>query len=184
MPQGFLHDKLDVKVLILFILARIDTPLDVDEIYEVAYQDESLNYFVLAESVHELTDTGHLQQDDSGKYTITEKGRTQGGFVEDSLAVPVVEKVSVAIENKVNQLYRDSLLSTRFYQDENGHWISSLTYQEDTKPLMQVSLLAPNEGHAKAMAENMKKNVSALYKAAMDAATDEERHRRKRNHEN
>ena len=41
-PKGFLHNKLDVKVLILFILARIDTPLTAEEIYEIAYQDESL----------------------------------------------------------------------------------------------------------------------------------------------
>lgn len=184
MPQGFLHDKLDVKVLILFILARIETPLDVDQIYEVAYQDDSLNYFVLAESVHELTDTGHLAQNENGCYTITEKGRKQGGFVEDSLAIPVVEKVSAAIQRKIDELYRESLLTTETCQDENGHWIATLNYQEERKPLMRVSLMAPNEAHAKAMAENMKKNVSALYKAAMDAATDEDRARRQRRHEN
>lgn len=184
MPQGFLHDKLDVKVLILFILARIETPLDVDQIYEVAYQDESLNYFVLAESVHELTDTGHLHQDEQGRYTITDKGRTQGGFVEDSLAVPVVEKVSAAIQLKIDALYRDSLLTTEAEQDESGHWIATLNYREDDKPLMRVSLMAPNESHAKAMAENMKKYVSILYKTAMDAATDEARIRNQNRHEN
>ena len=184
MPQGFLHDKLDVKVLILFILARIETPLDVDQIYEVAYQDDSLNYFVLAESVHELKDTGHLDVDENGCYTITEKGRKQGGYVEDSLAVPVVEKVTAAIHDKIDQLYRESLLTTEASQDENGHWVATLNYREDNKPLMTVSLLAPNENHARAMTENMRKNVAPLYKAAMDAATDEERIRRKRRNEN
>ena len=58
-PKGFLHTKLDVKVLILFILARIDTPLSAQEIYEVAYQDESLNYFTFAESLPELVESGH-----------------------------------------------------------------------------------------------------------------------------
>ena len=183
MPQGFLHDKLDVKVLILYILARIETPLDVDQIYEVAYQDDSLNYFVLAESVHELTDSGHLTVDDNGRYTITEKGRKHGSYVEDSMAVPVVEKVTVSIQDKINQLYRESLLSTEVAQDENGFWIATLIYRDDTQPLMRLSLLAPNQEHAKIMAANMRKNMSDVYKAAIDAATDEARIRRQRQHE-
>ncbi len=183
MPQGFLHDKLDVKVLILFILARIDTPLDVDQIYEVAYQDDSLNYFVLAESLPELKDTGHLDVDERGRYTITEKGRKQGSYVEDSLAIPVVQKVSVAIQQKIDQLRRESLLSTEVTQDENGCWVATLHYRDDNKPLMSISLLAPNENHGKAMAENMRKNVASIYKAAMDAATDQERIRRKQRNE-
>lgn len=183
MPKGFLHNKLDVKILILFILARIETPLDVDQIYEVAFQDDSLNYFVLVESIHELKDSGHLDINDQGRYTITEKGRTQGSYVEDSLALPVVEKVSVSIQQKIDQLRRESLLSAQVSQDESGHWIATLNYRDDSKPLMQISLLAPNENHAKAMAENLRKNVADVYKAAIDAATDEKRTRSKRNHE-
>lgn len=183
MPKGFLHNKLDVKILILFILARIETPLDVDQIYEVAFQDDSLNYFVLVESIHELKDSGHLDINAQGRYTITEKGRTQGSYVEDSLALPVVEKVSVSIQQKIDQIRRESLLSVQVSQDENGHWIATLNYRDDSKPLMQISLLAPNESHAKAMAENLRKNVADVYKAAIDAATDEKRARSKRNNE-
>lgn len=182
-PQGYLHNKLDVKVLILFILARIETPLDVDQIYEVAYQDESLNYFMLAESLHELTDTGHLNVDDQNRYTITEKGRKHGSYTEDSLAVPVVEKVSVSIQAKIDQLRRESLLSTEVTQDEKGNWIATLHYSDNDMPLMSVSLFAPNEAHGQAMAENMKKNITSIYKAAVDAATDEKKNRSRRTYE-
>lgn len=182
-PHGFLHDKLDVKVLILFILARIETPLDVDQVYEVAYQDESLNYFMLAESMHELVDTGHLSVDEKNHYTITEKGRKQGAFVEDSLAIPVVEKVSAAIEAKLDQLRRESLLSTSVTQDAQGNWIATLQYADNELPLMTISLFAPNEEHGKLMANNMKKNITDIYKAALDAATDEKKNKSRRSHD-
>ncbi len=182
-PQGYLHDKLDVKVLILFILARIETPLDVDQIYEVAYQDESLNYFVLAESLPELCDTGHLSVDQNGCYTITEKGRKQGGFVEDSLAIPVVQKVSVSIQQKIDQIRRESLLSTEVQQDENGNYMAVLHYRDNELPLMTISLYSPNESHAAAMANNMRKNITDIYKAAIEAATDDKRVKRQRRHD-
>lgn len=169
-PNGFLHNKLDVKVLILFILARIDTPLSAQEIYEVAYQDESLNYFVFAESLPELVDSGHLQFTESQRYFITEKGKKQGADVEDSLAIPVVQKVSAAITKKLTQLRRDSYITTSVAQDEHGYWISTLYYKDDGMPMMTLSMMAPNEELGHLMAANLKKHADALYKNNLDTA--------------
>ncbi len=169
-PKGFLHTKLDVKVLILFILARIDTPLSAQEIYEVAYQDESLNYFTFAESLPELVESGHLQVNDSHQYSITEKGRKQGADVEDSLAVPVVQKVSAAITDKLTQLRRDHFITTSVAQDEKGYWISTLRYQDDGMPMMTLSMMAPNEDLGRTMAANLKKHADLLYKTNLDIA--------------
>ena len=169
-PKGFLHTKLDVKVLILFILARIDTPLSAQEIYEVAYQDDSLNYFTLAESLPELVESGHLETDPAGKYLITEKGRQQGSDVEDSLAVPVVQKVSAAIADKLTQLRRDHFITTTVTQNDQGYWIATLNYQDDGMPMMSLSLMAPNESLGHKMAANIKRHANTLYKQNLDLA--------------
>lgn len=170
--MGFLHNKIDVKILILFILSRFETPLTLEDLHEVAYQDDSLNYFTLIESLEELTRSGHILKNAVGRYSITEKGRTQEGFVEDSMAVPVVRKVTVAIDEKKAQFQRESLLQTEVTQDQNGKWIATLRYQDGDMPMMSLSLLAPNEAVGKAMAKNMKRNISTLYKTSMDCATD------------
>ena len=171
-PHGFLHNKLDVKVLILFILSRIDTPLSGQEIYEVAYQDDSLNYFTLTESLPELVNSGHITQNETGRYTITDKGREQGSYVEDSLAVPVVEKVSAAIEKKLTSLRREGYITTDVSQDENGYWIVTLRYRDDKLPMMSLSLMAPSQALGEAMAKNLKKNADRLYKSNLDVAID------------
>ena len=169
-PHGFLHNKLDVKVLILFILSRIDTPLSGQEIYEVAYQDDSLNYFTLSESLPELVRSGHIFLDEKGRYTITDKGREQGSYVEDSLAVPVVQKVTAAIAEKRTRLLREGYITTDVTQDENGYWIVTLRYREDKLPMMTLSLMAPSRDLGEAMAKNLKKNADALYKQNLDVA--------------
>lgn len=174
---GFLHNKLDVKVLILFILARIDTPLTGQEIFEIAYQDDSLNYFTFAESLPELAKSGHLKADEKNRYTITDKGRKQGSYVEDSLAIPVVQKVSAAIAEKEIQLRRDGYITTTVVQDENGYWIASLCYKDDGMPMMTLSMMAPNEALGQTMAANLKKNADALYKANLDIAINYEKKR-------
>ena len=39
---GFIHDMLDVKVLVLFVMARVNYPVTTSEIYELCYQDDCL----------------------------------------------------------------------------------------------------------------------------------------------
>lgn len=169
-PTGYLHDDMDVKVLILFILARIDTPLTVQEVYEVAYQDDSLNYFTFADSISRLADTGHVSADQKGRYTITDKGRQQGQYVEDSLAVPVVIKVSMAIERKKADLRRDGYLTTSVQQDEAGFWTVTLNYKDDGMPMMTLTLMAPNEELGNVMAANMKKQAELIYQTNLETA--------------
>ena len=43
---GFIHDMMDVKVLILFVASRANYPMTTQEIYELCYQDEANDYYV------------------------------------------------------------------------------------------------------------------------------------------
>ena len=169
-PQGYLHKKLDVKLLILFILARVDTPMPAQDLYEVAYQDESLNYFTFQECLPELVTSGHLKVDEQNRYTITELGRQQGAQVEDSLAVPVVNKVSLAIDELRIRLRRAHNVTAEAEQDENGAHYAVLRYRDDGRLLMTLSLLAPDERVARSMAENLLRGADALYRDSMKQA--------------
>ena len=42
---GFIHDMMDVKVLILYVMSRVSDPVDTQQLYELCYQDECLSYF-------------------------------------------------------------------------------------------------------------------------------------------
>ena len=55
---GFIHDMMDVKVLILFVTARSNYPMTNQEIYELCYQDECLSYFDVSE--HQRIDAFEL----------------------------------------------------------------------------------------------------------------------------
>ena len=55
---GFIHDMLDVKVLILFVMARVSYPVNVQQIYELCYQDDCLSYFDVCTAVPEMVRSG------------------------------------------------------------------------------------------------------------------------------
>ena len=70
---GFIHDKLDTKLLVLYIMNRAAAPIDFSTLTDLSMCDPGVNYFQFAEAVSELTDTGHLDQQGE-TYAITDKG--------------------------------------------------------------------------------------------------------------
>ena len=89
---GFIHDMLDVKVLILFVMARVNYPVSSNEVYELCYQDDCLSYFDVCTAIPEMVHSGHLKETEDQKYVITEKGRADGSLTEDSIAFTAWER--------------------------------------------------------------------------------------------
>ena len=104
--HGFVHDMLDVKVLILYIMARVAYPVDLQKIYELSYQDDGLSYFDVAEAVPQMIESGHLERVDGERYVITEKGREAGSVTEDSVAYPVMQRARAAVSGSPSRQSR------------------------------------------------------------------------------
>ena len=77
-PGGFIHDKLDIKFLVLYLMARAAGPLTLTELLEMTSFDPGVNYFDLCEALSDLVRTEHLTLDGEGRYDITDKGRENG----------------------------------------------------------------------------------------------------------
>ena len=89
---GFIHDMLDVKVLILFVMARVSYPVNIQQIYELSYQDDCLSYFDVCTAVPEMVKSGHLKEVEDSNFVITEKGKADGALTEETVKAPVVKK--------------------------------------------------------------------------------------------
>ena len=92
--HGFIHDKLDIKFLILYIMARVASPIDFHALTDLTMCDDGVDYFEFAEAVSELVETGHLTLEND-LYAITDKGRSNGAACESSLPYTVKQKCGV-----------------------------------------------------------------------------------------
>ena len=87
--HGFIHEKLDIKLLILFILSRLPAPVDRGTLDELCQQcDDGVGYFDYSDCLGELIATGHVVGEDE-EYAATEKGKRDGREVESSLPYSV-----------------------------------------------------------------------------------------------
>ena len=71
---GFIHEKLDIKILILYILNHLPAAVDAQTLSDLVFCDNGIGYFDYSDCLAELVDTAHITEE-GGKYRITEKGR-------------------------------------------------------------------------------------------------------------
>ena len=85
---GFIHEKLDIKILILFILRRLPGEVEPETLCELCQCDGGIDYFDYSDCLSDLIETGHIKETPTG-YTITDKGAKNAEPVESSLPYSV-----------------------------------------------------------------------------------------------
>ena len=171
---GFIHDMMDVKVLILFVAARSGYPMTVQELYELCYQDDCLSYFDICTAVPEMVSTGHLKQVEEDRYEITEKGRQDGALTEDSIAFTVKQRAENAVNRFNRQLRRSSFVKTQVQERPSGEYSVVLSLDDEVSNLMTLELVAPNQRQAVRLSKLFEKKAEAIYSLTMAELLDEE----------
>ena len=164
---GFIHDMMDVKVLILFVTARANYALTSQEIYELCYQDECLSYFDVCTAIPEMVDSGHLKQVDGEKYEITDKGRTAGELTQDSIAFTVKQRAENAVARFNRQLRRSSFVKTQVIPRESGDYSVMLSLDDEAGNLMTLELAAPDQRQAVRLGKLFEKKAEMVYNLTM-----------------
>ncbi len=171
---GFIHDMLDVKVLILFVMARVSYPVTVQQIYELCYQDDCLSYFDVCTAVPEMTVSGHLKELENECYEITQKGRDDGAITEDSIAYTVKRRAEDAVDRFNRQIRRRSFVKTQILPRENGDFSVMMSLDDEMGNLMTLELMAPNQRQAIRLSKLFDKKAEAVYNLTMAELLDEE----------
>lgn len=171
---GYIHDMMDVKVLILFVTARSDYPLALDEIYDLCYQDECLSYFDVCTAIPEMVKSGHLKEAENQKYEITDKGRETGALTEDSLAFTVKQRAEQAVVRFNRQTRRGKYIKTRVVPREKGDYSVIMALDDEQGNLMTLELMAPDRRQAVRLSRLFERRAEELYSLTMTELLSEE----------
>ena len=171
---GFIHDMLDVKVLILFVMNRVSYPVSVQQIYELCYQDDCLSYFDVCTAVPEMVKSGHLKEVEADNYVITEKGKADGSLTEDSVAFTVKQRAENAVARFNRQIRRSSFVKTQIIPRESGDYSVVMALDDEMGNLMTLELVAPDQRQAVRLGKLFEKKAEAVYNLTMAELLDEE----------
>jgi len=171
---GFIHDMLDVKVLILYVASRSNYPMTEQEIYELCYQDDSLSYFDVYAAIPEMVRSGHLEVVDGQRYVITDKGRADGELTADSIAYTVRQRAENAVARYNRQIRRSSYVKTQVIPREEGDVSVVMSLDDESGNLMTLELVAPDQRQAVRLSRLFEQKAENVYALVMAELLDDE----------
>ena len=166
--HGFIHDKLDNKFLILYFMARVAAPVDFATLTGLTMCDDGIDYFVFAEAVSELVESGHLTLEDD-LYAITEKGRENGAACESSLPYSVKRKCSAHLVKLNGILRRNAQVRAEIEARPEGGFTARMFLDDDGGNLFQLEFFCGSQEQAARLAENFKAEPERIYNEVLSA---------------
>lgn len=158
---GFIHDKLDLKLLILYITTRVAAPIDFSTLTDLAMCDSGVDYFQFAEALSELLASGHLSQDGE-YYSATDKGRRNSTDGESSLSPVIRARCDQRLAPLNEALKRKAQVRTQVVPVPGGYDVR-LAMDDDSGSLFSLSLLAPSEENGQRIAQRFLSHPSRIY---------------------
>ena len=163
-PVGFIQSELDLKLLVLYIMARAAGPITFLQLLDLALCDAGVDYFSLTQAVEHMVETGQLSKEDE-RYSITEKGRRNSEICENSLPYSVRMHCDENLVNVNEALRREAQVQTKILENEDGTSTLHLQLNDVGSPLLALDLLVPGPAQAITMSQKFQADPAGLYHA-------------------
>lgn len=173
MAIGFIHGKLDVKLLILYLLDRAAGPVSFPTLTDLALCDPGVDYFLFAESAGELVASGHAALEE-GRYAITEKGRRNIADCESSLSPVIRNRCDHRLIPVNAELRRSAQVRASVTEGEDGTPLLSLALDDHVGNLMALSLALGSREQGERMAQRFQSAPEEVYRGILKALLPEE----------
>lgn len=170
---GGLHDEDQVKILICYLLKSVGEPLSSQTLAEAVQHDGLANYFTLADALHALLLSGHVdlvEKDGEKFYKPTRLGAGTANMFERRLPFSVREKaVNTALRLLARQK-REAENKVEITAAGNGYTIRC-NVLDGADTLLSISLLVPDLAQAEAVKRQFLRDPTAVYRTTVALMT-------------
>ena len=168
-PGGLTND-FEVKILICFLLKKIEQPLSFDQVNEILQKTGFVNYFEFVEAVSELQKTEHvlLTTDENGQevFQLSEIGEAMAQTFHHSLPLTVREKTVESARELIQMQKQLEETEVRYHAVDDGY-ILTMKLKDIGSDLMDLSVFVPSEDECVEIRERIYADPLLLYKTLL-----------------
>ncbi len=155
-----------VKVLLCYLLNRLNRPVTEEQLYEIVLDSEVINYFFYTEALGELIENKSAERVKRGEKTfieLTEKGRHGADYFDAAVPHYFRKRILKSAVYYFARLERESDAQTETVVTEKGYEVRCKISDADYD-LMRISLYAPDEEQAELIKEKILLNPADFYR--------------------
>ena len=158
---GFIHEKLDIKLLILYVLRHLPSEIDGERLADLVLIDGGIGYFDYKECLAELAESSQVSENEDG-YAITAKGSRNCEILESTLPFSVRMHADKAMAPVVEEMRRSAMIRTNHEPCDGGVTVY-LALSDGVGSMFDLKILALDEQQALKIEKKFKKNAENLY---------------------
>ena len=158
------------KLIILYMLNKVDFPLTNSQISEFILNEGYTNYFTLQRAISELTESGFIHDEASHSptyYHLTEEGAQTVSFFKNDISPAIQDDINTFLKNKKYELKIEVSVKSDYYQNLNHEYAVRCQVIEQDAPLIDLTITVPTESEAETISNNWAKKNQEIYALIM-----------------
>ena len=164
------------KVLILYILNKIDRPVNNDELLQLVLSIEDMNYFYFQQFLLDLLENKYIEtykENDFSEqiYRLTNAGKDALELTKDLIPGIVKLKIDSTIKGELQDIEEEISIVSEFIPEDDGGFIVTCKIIEHNKTIFEVSTFAASREQAKVISDNWKENAVDIYPSMINLLT-------------
>ena len=155
------------KVLILYILSKLNDPITNDSLLRIILSVMDMNYFYFQQFLLDLQEHNYIDsfvKNNKTFYKITENGRDTLALVMDILPGIMKFKVDTHLKSELtNAAEKEAITSDYTPRSENNDYIVTCKINEKNDTIFELKLYAGSRDEAKKIVDNWNENAYKIY---------------------
>lgn len=154
------------KLIILYILDKVDFPLTNVQLTNFILEKEYTNYFNIQQVLSELLEDGFISSNtirNSSYYEITSTGGETLSFFYNSISPAIKEDIDTFLKENKYSLREENSTQADYFEAKKNEFITRLRVLERGATIIEINLLVPSEQEAELICDNWKKKSSEVY---------------------
>ena len=155
------------KLTLLFLIEKMDLPLNRGQITDYIIKDALMDYFTLQKTLAELIEGGYLEaetQDNKTLYSITDEGLNILEMFGKRISSEVRAKINAFVKEQKREIQREFENTAIFFPGADGlEYLVKCGVYEEGRVLMELSLTVDTRDQARLIQSNWKENAKIIY---------------------
>lgn len=159
------------KVLILYLLNKLQNGIKSDNLYKIVSSANNMNYFYFQELLTDLIESnfvGSFTNDEDTIIKITSDGQNALSLTKSLLPGILKLKADNVFKEEISSIAEESSIITEYIPKDEKNYTVKCKIVEKNETVFEVSTFAGSRDRAKQISDNWKSNANNIYPKIMD----------------
>ena len=153
------------KLIILYILDKVDFPLTNAQLTDFILEKQYTNYFNVQQVLSDLLGDGFITCHtvrNSSYYEITAAGGETLSFFSDTVSSAIRDDIDIFLKENKYSLREENSTQADYYEAKKNEYIAQLKVSERGSNIIEINRSVPSEAEATLICANWKKKSSEI----------------------